>query len=92
MVVIVLPLNDIYWYYNITILKKVIPTGLSLPIELMRQIDSERGDIPRSRYVLRILEKQYTRETNDDTGSLDRRIETLQSSKPETIGGLNHGQ
>jgi hypothetical protein len=92
MVVIVLPLNDIYWYYNITILKKVIPTGLSLPIELMRQIDSERGDIPRSRYVLRILEKQYTRETNDDTGSLDRRIETPQSSKPETIGGLNHGQ
>jgi hypothetical protein len=92
MVVIVLPLNDIYWYYNITILKKVIPTGLSLPIELMRQIDSERGDIPRSRYVLRILEKQYTRETNNDTGSLNRRIETLQSSKPATIGRLNHGQ
>ena len=73
-------------------LKKVIPPGLSLPIELMRQIDSERGDIPRSRYVLRILEKQYTFETNNDTGSPDRRIETLQSSKPVTIGGLNHGQ
>ena len=92
MVVIVLPLNDIYWYYNIIILKKVIPTGLSLPIELMRQIDSERGDIQRSRYILRILKKQYTFETNNDTGSLDRRIETLQSSNPATIGGLNHGQ
>ena len=58
----------------------------------MQKIDIDRGDIPRSRYVLRILEKQYTFETNNDTGSLNRRIETLQSSKPATIGGLNHGQ
>ncbi len=54
-----LPCNNIYWYYKITMLKKVIPTGLSLPIELMRQIDSERGDIPRSRYVLRILQREH---------------------------------
>lgn len=54
-------------------LKKVIPTGLSLPIELMRQIDSERGDISRSRYVLRILEKQYAFEGKKVVDSLDRR-------------------
>ena len=59
----------------------MIPTGLSLPIELMRQIDSERGDISRSRYVLRILEKQYTFEGKKVIGSLDRRFETLQSSE-----------
>ncbi len=69
-----------------------IGIGISLPKDLMQKIDIDRGDIPRSRYVLRILEKQYTFETNNDTGSLDRRIETLQSSKPATIGGLNHGQ
>ena len=62
-------------------LKKVIPTGLSLPIELMRQIDSERGDISRSRYLLRILEKQYAFEGKKVVGSLDRRFETLQSSE-----------
>lgn len=31
--------------------------SLSLPTKLLRRIDSSRGDIPRSRYVLRILEK-----------------------------------
>lgn len=36
---------------------KTIATGLSLPKELKDQIDKERGDIPRSRYILRILEK-----------------------------------
>ena len=66
--------------------------GISLPKEIMKKIDTDRGDVPRSRFVLRILEKQYTFETKEDTGSLDRRIETLQSSKPATIGGLNHGQ
>ena len=66
--------------------------GISLPKEIMKKIDTDRGDVPRSRYVLRILEKQYTFETKKDNGSLDRRIETLQSSKPSTIGGLNHGQ
>ena len=34
-------------------------TGLSLPEELLRKIDSERGDIPRSRFLLRIIERAY---------------------------------
>lgn len=34
-------------------------TGLSLPQKWMERIDIERGDISRSRYVLRILEKAY---------------------------------
>jgi hypothetical protein len=37
-----------------------IAVGISLPTKLMKKIDVDRGDIPRSRYVLRILEKQYT--------------------------------
>jgi hypothetical protein len=78
---VILPFNNIYWYYKITMLKKVIPPGLSLPIELMRQIDSERGDIPRSRYVLRILQRQYLSKQIRDKGSLDSKFETLQSSK-----------
>ena len=34
-------------------------TGLSLPIDMMDRIDEERGDIPRSRFLLRLLEKIY---------------------------------
>jgi len=60
-----------------------IAVGISLPTKLMKKIDVERGDVPRSRYVLRILEKQYTLEGKKviERGSLDRRLETLQSSE-----------
>ena len=54
-----------------------------MPKNLMQKIDIDRGDIPRSRYVLRILEKQYTFDGKKviERGSLDRRIENLQSSE-----------
>jgi hypothetical protein len=40
-------------------LQKNKPTGFLLPGELIQKIDAERGDIPRSRFLLRILEKTY---------------------------------
>jgi hypothetical protein len=33
--------------------------GLSLPIELVRRIDTERGDISRSQFLLRLIERCY---------------------------------
>ena len=61
-----------------------IAVGISLPTKLMKKIDVDRGDVPRSRYVLRILEKQYVFEGKKvaEGGSLDSRFQTLQSSKP----------
>jgi hypothetical protein len=57
--------------------------GISLPRQIIGQIDSERGDVPRSRYMLRILEKRYTQERKKvNQGSLDHEFETLGSSKP----------
>jgi hypothetical protein len=40
-------------------MKRHIPTGLSLPVEVARRIEMERGEISRSRYPLRIIEKFY---------------------------------
>jgi hypothetical protein len=40
-------------------MKRYSSTGLSIPIELMHRIDAERGDVSRSRYLLRLLEKAY---------------------------------
>ncbi|MGH9982636.1 MAG: hypothetical protein ACRD8W_01620 [Nitrososphaeraceae archaeon] len=34
-------------------------TGLSLPAEVMEKIDNERGDVSRSRFVLRLIERAY---------------------------------
>ena len=45
-----------------TELQKSIATGLSMPRALKERIDKDRGDIPRSRFILRILEKTYGNE------------------------------
>lgn len=38
------------------LLRNNIPFGLSLPRELKKLIDTERGDISRSKYIQRIIE------------------------------------
>lgn len=32
--------------------------GISLPENIINQLDKERGDITRSRYILRIIERE----------------------------------
>lgn len=36
--------------------KQYIPIGISLPKEIVNKIDELRKDVPRSRYILRLLE------------------------------------
>jgi hypothetical protein len=38
-------------------MQKYSATGISFPNEVLLKIDTERGDISRSRYILRQLEK-----------------------------------
>jgi hypothetical protein len=40
-------------------MSRSISIGLSLPAKLVHRLDRERGDIPRSRFVVRILERVY---------------------------------
>ncbi|HKG71894.1 MAG TPA: hypothetical protein VKA87_08340 [Nitrososphaeraceae archaeon] len=42
-----------------------IATGISIPKNLKDRIDHDRGDVSRSRFILRILEKIYGREENN---------------------------
>jgi hypothetical protein len=37
--------------------KNIIKFGVSMPHPIVFQIDKVRGDIPRSRFILRILER-----------------------------------
>lgn len=39
--------------------KNYCARGISLPINILQKIDDERGDISRSRFIQRILEKVY---------------------------------
>lgn len=70
-----------------------ISVGISLPQDIILRIDAQRGDIPRSRWVLRLLEIAYTGErqeqqlveqqwnTKKEKGSLERLNGTQQSSE-----------
>jgi len=40
-------------------MQNYISVGISLPRKIMKKIDVERGDISRSRYLLRLLERTY---------------------------------
>jgi hypothetical protein len=37
-----------------------IAVGISIPKEVLKHIDAKRGDVPRSKYLLRILERTYS--------------------------------
>ena len=47
-------------------MKHCTATGLSLPTEIVDRIDSERGDVSRSRFLLRLIERAY-RDTQSET-------------------------
>lgn len=40
-------------------MRKFRPIGLSVPIAFLEKIDEVRGDVPRSRYIQRLLQKYY---------------------------------
>jgi hypothetical protein len=72
---------------------KVNSVGISLPTEIISKIDTERGDIPRSRYILRVLRdsnmnklkeegrSSTTTKNNNSQDSPDREVGSLQSSE-----------
>ena len=35
---------------------KTVKLGITLPKSIIQRIDKKRGDIPRSRYILRVIE------------------------------------
>ena len=62
------------------------PIGISLPKEIIKKIDIERQDIPRSKYLLRIIEKLYQKkETKSNNDSLDS--SSLKQVPSESITG-----
>lgn len=34
---------------------KFLSTGISFPVEIISKIDKERGDIPRSKYITKLI-------------------------------------
>jgi hypothetical protein len=47
--------------------KKSVSVGLSLPRNYLEKIDMERGDVPRSRFITRILQSNHLTIKNNDS-------------------------
>jgi hypothetical protein len=65
-------------------MQESIAVGISLPRKIMSQIDCQRGDISRSRFLLRLIERQSMVsdvETKNVNDPLDHGIETPRSSE-----------
>jgi metal-responsive CopG/Arc/MetJ family transcriptional regulator len=61
-------------------MQNTIPVGVSLPERLLKQVDALRGDVTRSKYLQRLLEK-IVLEEKIKQDSLDGRLRDLQSSE-----------
>jgi metal-responsive CopG/Arc/MetJ family transcriptional regulator len=66
-----------------------IGVGISLPRKIMAQIDSERGDVSRSRFLLRMIEayaqvaKKGREKTSNEMNDDEIRIAVLSYGTPE---------
>jgi len=72
----VLRINFFIKFVVITLMQDNIATGISFKKGLISKIDYDRGDIPRSKFIQRILERYYSvqepqKEKNKKTDSSD---------------------
>jgi metal-responsive CopG/Arc/MetJ family transcriptional regulator len=61
---------------------KTIKLGITLPKSLVQQIDRLRGDIPRSRYILRAIENYVS---DIDRHAKEKKVTSTTKSKKEKI-------
>ena len=59
-----------------------IPIGISFDKDILEKIDSERGDVPRSIYIIKVLKKAHSTNNiekimRNDLNSLDNKSANL---------------
>lgn len=53
-------------------MKKFAPTGLSLPLKLIHEIDIQREDVPRSRFILKLIQEAFNKNGDESSESIIR--------------------
>ena len=68
-----------------------IVMGVSMPRNLREQIDQKRGDIPRSKYISRVLERQLEHENSVvNKQNPSRPLLGQESAAPPTFPSTTH--
>jgi metal-responsive CopG/Arc/MetJ family transcriptional regulator len=71
---------------SIANMQSSIPVGISLPQDIVRKIDAQRGDISRSRWVLRLLERVYVDKGQPQQFAEQQFVGSLKDSFESRIG------
>ena len=71
-----------------------IAVGISLPTKIIEKIDAERGDVSRSRYVLKMIKKFYEieqlREFHEQNGKEQQQIESRGEPRAQSTAALSN--
>jgi metal-responsive CopG/Arc/MetJ family transcriptional regulator len=59
---------------------KTVKLGITLPKSIIQRIDKKRGDIPRSRYILRSIEN-YLSSSSSSSKDTDNRSKVVKKKK-----------
>ena len=59
---------------------KTVKLGITLPKSIIQRIDKKRGDIPRSRYILRSIEN-YLSSSSSSSKDTDNRSKAAKKRK-----------
>jgi hypothetical protein len=59
---------------------KTVKLGITLPKSIIQRIDKKRGDIPRSRYILRSIEN-YLSSSSSSSKDTDKRSKAAKKRK-----------
>jgi metal-responsive CopG/Arc/MetJ family transcriptional regulator len=67
-------------------MQSYISVGISLPQDIIKKIDAQRGDVSRSRWVLRLLEKVFLDQGKAHRFAEQHFIESIKDSFESRIG------
>lgn len=73
-------------------MQSFIAVGISLPREIVDKIDLERGDVPRSRFVLRILERTYSANNDKIRKPVNSNVKNRRDSPDIRFPGLSSNE
>jgi metal-responsive CopG/Arc/MetJ family transcriptional regulator len=62
-----------------------VNTGISFPRPLLEQVDARRGDVPRTRYIQRILERYITEQGNESKNE-NKNVSSSTSPSASEVG------
>ena len=71
--------------------KRNLSVGISLPEELIDLIDEDRGDISRSRYLLRTIEKTFSKNTITNSRKNSLPVEESDTTRIASKGNVVKG-